>query len=312
MRPVEVTSEQVIEAGKALEEAGRNVTGFALRSKIGGGTPKRMKEVWDSFKRDRDGPRTPEAPTALPAEVGEAVAAINKELTDRIAQLAIGLFGTVTAEANNRIRSVEEQAKEARRQADQELSDAQSTLDELEQRVIDGVAEIERLRLELKNAGAENQRLAIENAALKERVTAAEDRARAGAEQHRGEIEQRDRAADLLRKTLDETVSRASEAKAQSDTMINTQHDHIADLRSEVENAKAQVESGRQEVARHAQEIARQTEQLKVVGQERDAAVAKEGEARERAAELRGQLDATNRQLETLTKALGPNKEPKK
>ena len=41
MRPVEFTPEQIIEAGQTLRDASRNVTGFALRQRIGGGNPNR-------------------------------------------------------------------------------------------------------------------------------------------------------------------------------------------------------------------------------------------------------------------------------
>lgn len=47
MRPVEFTAEQIVEAGQALQVAGRNITGFALRQKVGGGNPSRLKQVWD-------------------------------------------------------------------------------------------------------------------------------------------------------------------------------------------------------------------------------------------------------------------------
>jgi len=47
MRPVDFTVEQIIEAGQALQSAGRSITGFALRQKVGGGNPSRLKQVWD-------------------------------------------------------------------------------------------------------------------------------------------------------------------------------------------------------------------------------------------------------------------------
>ena len=47
MRPAEFPVEAIIEAGQALQAAGRNVTGFALRQKVGGGNPTRLRQVWD-------------------------------------------------------------------------------------------------------------------------------------------------------------------------------------------------------------------------------------------------------------------------
>ena len=47
MRPVEFAPEAIIQAGQDLQTAGRNITGFALRQKVGGGNPSRLKQVWD-------------------------------------------------------------------------------------------------------------------------------------------------------------------------------------------------------------------------------------------------------------------------
>lgn len=43
MRPAEFTPEQIIEAGQELQAAGRNITGFALRQKVGGGNPQGLR-----------------------------------------------------------------------------------------------------------------------------------------------------------------------------------------------------------------------------------------------------------------------------
>jgi len=45
MRPAEFAPEAIIDAGQALQAAGRNITGFALRQKVGGGNPSRLKQV---------------------------------------------------------------------------------------------------------------------------------------------------------------------------------------------------------------------------------------------------------------------------
>lgn len=47
MRPATYEPEQIIEAGLALQAEGRNITGFALRSRIGGGNPGCLRQIWD-------------------------------------------------------------------------------------------------------------------------------------------------------------------------------------------------------------------------------------------------------------------------
>lgn len=39
MRPATFEPQQIIEAGLALQAEGRNITGFALRNRVGGGNP---------------------------------------------------------------------------------------------------------------------------------------------------------------------------------------------------------------------------------------------------------------------------------
>ena len=55
MRPAEFTPEEIIQAGQELQAAGRNITGFALRQKVGGGNPSRLKEVWGEAQARRMG-----------------------------------------------------------------------------------------------------------------------------------------------------------------------------------------------------------------------------------------------------------------
>ncbi|MBS0554639.1 MAG: DNA-binding protein, partial [Proteobacteria bacterium] len=47
MRPAEYTPEEIVAAGEVIQAAGRNVTGFALRQKVGGGNPSRLRQVWE-------------------------------------------------------------------------------------------------------------------------------------------------------------------------------------------------------------------------------------------------------------------------
>ena len=49
MRPATFEPQQIIEAGLALQAEGRNITGFALRNRVGGGNPGRLKQVWDEY-----------------------------------------------------------------------------------------------------------------------------------------------------------------------------------------------------------------------------------------------------------------------
>ncbi|MDD2610241.1 MAG: DNA-binding protein, partial [Giesbergeria sp.] len=77
MRPAAFSDEEIINAGQALLSTGRAITGFALRQKLGGGNPNRLKQVWDeSFAQ-----AAPAAPVVeLPIEVADAVAHVSADL----------------------------------------------------------------------------------------------------------------------------------------------------------------------------------------------------------------------------------------
>ncbi|EBW3990025.1 hypothetical protein DPJ14_25275, partial [Salmonella enterica subsp. enterica serovar Enteritidis] len=49
MRPATFEAEQIIEAGLALQAEGKRITGFGLRNRTGGGSPARLKQVWDEY-----------------------------------------------------------------------------------------------------------------------------------------------------------------------------------------------------------------------------------------------------------------------
>jgi colicin import membrane protein len=141
MRPIEFSSESVIKAGQDLQAAGRNVTGFALRQKVGGGSAGRLKQVWDEYIASSSVTHV-EPVAELPIEVAEQVAAVTKSLTDRLASLAVELNDKAVKAAERRVSEVVRAAGEQREQAERELVDAATTVDELESAIDVAQAEI--------------------------------------------------------------------------------------------------------------------------------------------------------------------------
>ena len=91
MRPTEISDEDIIKAGKGLLAAGRNVTGFALRQRVGGGSAPRLKQVWDEHISSQSVVSI-EQEAELPVELEEQL----KEVKELDRQL--NLFGILTAE----------------------------------------------------------------------------------------------------------------------------------------------------------------------------------------------------------------------
>lgn len=132
MRPVTFTHDDIIEAGKALLAEGRNITGFALRKKVGGGDANRLRLVWDEYQAGQS--VVEHEPVAeLPVEVAEEMKAVSVALTERIAQLTLELNDKAVRASERRVAEVTRAAGEQTAQAERELADAAQTVDDLEE-----------------------------------------------------------------------------------------------------------------------------------------------------------------------------------
>jgi hypothetical protein len=131
MRPATYESEQIIEAGLALQAEGRNITGFALRNQVGGGNPTRLRQIWDEYQASQSTVVT-EPVAELPVEVAEEVA-VSAALSERITQLATELNDKAVRAAERWVAEVTRAAGEQTAQAERELADAAQTVDDLEE-----------------------------------------------------------------------------------------------------------------------------------------------------------------------------------
>ena len=194
MRPTEFTAEEIILAGKNLQAVGRNITGFALRQKVGGGNSSRLKQVWDEHLAGQSTTKT-EPVADLPAEVAEEVAAVTKTLTDRLQALAVELNDKAVKAAELQVHVVARAAREQREQAERELADASQLIDELETKLDEALTEGESLKTNLAEVQATSQAQAVELAQLRERLTAMEaERGRYQAEAERLRVDHEDAA----------------------------------------------------------------------------------------------------------------------
>lgn len=173
MRPVEFSLEAIIQAGRDLRAGGRNITGFALRQKVGGGNPSRLKQVWDEHVASQSMAKT-EPVAELPIEVAEEVAAVTRALTERIALLAVELNDKAVKAAERQVNEVVRNAGEQRAQAERELTDASQAVDDLEVKLDEAKAYSDGLQKQLLDIQAQNQAQAVELAQLRERLSATE------------------------------------------------------------------------------------------------------------------------------------------
>lgn len=162
MRPVEFTPEEIITAGEALQAAGRNVTGFALRQRVGGGNPNRLKQVWDEHLASKTATQS-EPVAELPVEVAEEVGTVTKALTERISALAVELNDKAVKAAERRVGEVVRAAGEQREQAERELAErlmrAETGRDEANKEAAQAREEVARLTGQIEAIERQNSAL---------------------------------------------------------------------------------------------------------------------------------------------------------
>ncbi len=300
MRPADVTKDQIIDAGTVLRAAGRNITGFALRQKIGGGNPARLKQLWDEHVAS-DG-AVHSAPTPeLPAEIAERVASYGRELAERLTALATELNADAISTAERRVTSVLAEAAAQREQVERELLDAAQTVEDLEGKLEEAVKSADILQDRLDSSQATCQAQAIDLAQLRERQAHVEQAAKVAIEEHAAEVDRMNQAAaaerDRARGVLEEQKQLVGQVQAERDQ-----------IRAELVSIKAKAEAAEQshQDARKvaAQEAHRVAERLTKVEADRDMARKETTNAREDAAQLRGQLEALHTQIAELMRVL--------
>jgi len=229
MRPVEFTSESITKAGRELQAAGRNITGFALRQKVGGGNPSRLKQVWDEFLASQSVTKA-EPVAELPVEVADEVALVTKELTQRLAALAVELNDKAVKTAERRVHEVVRSAGEQRTQAERELADAAATVDDLEAKLDEATEQTETLQGKLLTLQESSQAQAVELARVTATVDSERQRQKQEADQLRGDLAAQKEVNQAL------IVERDQERQE-----TRVAREEVANLRGQIEALKNQV-----------------------------------------------------------------------
>lgn len=327
MRPAEFPAETIIQAGKELLAAGRPITGFALRTKVGGGNAARLKQVWDEHVSQAV--THTDTVAELPPEVADEVAGVSKELTERLAALAVELNDKAVKAADRRVAEVVRSAGEQREQAERELADAAVTVDDLETRLDDAGAEGEQLQKRVVELTATNQAQAVELAQLRERLASVEQHAQIAAEQHaaaladlRTKLERAeahghgltDRVNELQGLLYEANAAKASENefRRKAESELETATGRIAELERSGRAAADELATLKAAGAAAEAEGKRTAERLTKAEGEREAARIEAGKAREDAATLRGQVETLQAQAGEFIKALGAKQRPEK
>lgn len=330
MRPVEFAPQAIIQAGQELQAAGRNITGFALRQKVGGGDPSRLRQVWAEHLAGQS-VAAAEPVAELPVEVAEEVAAVTKALTERLATLAVELNDKAVKAAERRVHEVVRSAGEQRAQAERELADAAQTVDDLEAELDKASTHGAALEVKLAEVQTTSQAQAVELAQLRERLSVTERAAAQAVNQHADAVERMtaQHASEVVRmnsaieaerarhqQEIDQIRLQLVEQKRAGAADLAEQKAFALAVSTELDQVRARLATIRAEA-----EAAERTHQDRCKAFEHDVAQAAERlvkaeasqvlaandarSAREAAAGLRGQLEATQAQAAELLRVVG-------
>lgn len=325
MRPATFEPQQIIEAGLALQAEGRNITGFALRNRVGGGNPGRLKQVWDEYLSSQT-EVTAEPVAELPVEVAEEVKAVSSALAERISQLATELNDKAVRAAERRVAEVTRAAGEQTAQAERELADAAQTVDDLEEK-LDGVSAELRKALELLDASREREQVCmISLTEVRERLAASEKQhqetekaAKQASEQHRQQVDDLQSRLANAEKAMSESraqhVAELRDVKAQHAAEIielKSRHSSTeSDLRKRLDAAEKSLTEADTRHTAELQEIrAQHTEEIKTRQNALEQAQKAASDAREAKAAMTGELQALKAHNEQLAALLAGKTEP--
>lgn len=253
MRPATFEPQEIIEAGLALQAEGKNITGFALRNRTGGGNPTRLKQLWDEYQSKQIDVTT-EPMAELPIEVADAVQAISSALTERLVQLATELHDKIIKVAERRVDDITRMAEEQQRETEQEMADAAQTVDTLEQKLEGVTADLRKTLELLDNSREQEQAHLIELAQVRERLAATEERlkaseksAKTAAEQYQQQlVSEQERLRITEEKLTETTIHHEAELKTQYTALdkalreVATVRESKAQLNGELNSLKEQ------------------------------------------------------------------------
>ncbi|WP_339666600.1 DNA-binding protein [uncultured Marinobacter sp.] len=135
MRPADHTDQEIIEAGKRLQDQDRKVTGYGLRNELGGGDQKRLLAVWKNFTAQDVVESIPD--TELPAELEESLNSASQTLLNHLRSMAVQIHQAATKVAERQVAEITRQYKELEEQTDAELKDAAIIIEKRESEIVD-------------------------------------------------------------------------------------------------------------------------------------------------------------------------------
>lgn len=128
-RPVEVTDEQIIEAGKSLLAAGKRVNGSSLREIIGSGAQNRLRTVWEEYVRSGKPEAAQGSNVEVPFEVEQRLEALITKNSEHLRVFASEIYAAAHNLTDRRIRDLSAELDKANERLSEELAAADDLID---------------------------------------------------------------------------------------------------------------------------------------------------------------------------------------
>lgn len=232
-RKAEFTETSIIEAGERLRADGQAVTGWGLRTQLGGGKPQRLIAVWRAATGEAEVEGGPMSTRALGTALEALRSGIDGLAGDAIERLRTGAAEAVAAALADRDKAIEEATRDAStavdllegalersRQVAQDATlargHAEAIVEEARRAVGEARTEVDGLRHQVRTLEDDIAVAQERIRGMGERANAAEERERAAleraaaAEARLVELERRERAA----------VQRAEAAEARPTAIV--------------------------------------------------------------------------------------------
>lgn len=232
MRPAEVIDADIISAGVDLLAAGRNITGFALRKSLGGGSAPRLRQVWDDHINSQSQPSV-EPLAELPIEVADELKQLSQGLVQRMQSMALVLNDKAVKAAERRVSELVKSVGVQREQAESELADASVAVDELEAQLETAAKDNVLLKSTVDELNTVVQKQAVEVAQLSERLAAQEHSAQVASKQAASEAKKTVEALEAVKAEAAKTL-KAREEVARSSGHIEALDRQVKELMAKV------------------------------------------------------------------------------
>lgn len=108
MRPSEVSTQQIVDAGFEIQRTGSTVSGYKLKKVIGKGRPERLMEVWEQEMNGRPEVYDNDEPHVLEPEVEELLAELNEKISKELHGILVKVDKKIRNMADKKVNLIKQ------------------------------------------------------------------------------------------------------------------------------------------------------------------------------------------------------------